>query len=209
MNRSTLLQTIYLVGLAAGAGLAVQACAFGQPDPTGSNSSMLGGGGGGDGGTVSEGGGGGSEGGASTGLGDGDGDGDDYAYGYMFNRRLAGERHHAINLRVGASETIEFTWHNAAGAAPPADLWVTAAGQKLLQVSSVDKAPFVRAGLDVVKLVPGAKYHVVFDRAENGVEVSILDASNEVILHTRTTSSAADFVLPAAFWRAAVSSSVQ
>ncbi len=186
--------------MVAGAGLAAQACAFGSPDPSGSNTSPLSKGEGKGTPTATP-----EESSFHGGLSHehefGSGG---YGYSYAFNRHHAADRHHAIELAAGASETMEFTWHNAAGLAPPADLWIDSAGRSVLQVSSIDADPFVRSGLEVVQLVADAKYRVVFSRVEDSLEVKVLDDGDHVILRTETEAPAAEVVMPATSWRTAI-----
>jgi hypothetical protein len=214
MNRSTFLHSLRVIGLVACAGLAVQACASGSP--TGKSSSELGGGSSGSGssGSSSSGSSGsGSSGSSSSGSGSSgsgsSGSGSGYAYGYAFDRHHAADRHHVVSLASGASETIAFTWHDAAGIAPPADLWIESAGKMVLQVAAVDGAPFLRSGLDVVSLVDGASYTVVFTRVGDSVLVDVKDSADQIILSTETAAPVADFVLPALFFRASIVARVQ
>jgi len=199
MKRSTLLHSLRVVGMAAGAGLAAQACASSNPDPTGSSSSMLGGadaGSGAEGGSASSGG---SSGGGTT---------VEYIYIYIFKRQMA-DRHHLIGLTTGATETFDFAWHDAAGAAPPADLWIESNGKKILQVSAINHSPFLRSGLDIVPLTPEANYRVKFDRADDSVNVTVLDSADKVVMQTHTAAPVADVVLPSTFWRASVAADLR
>jgi hypothetical protein len=122
------------------------------------------------------------------------------------------DRRHAVELASGASESIPFVWRDAAGLAPPADLWVEAEGRPLLQVSSLGGRPFARAGLDVVALDPGAPYRIVLTRTDDFVSAALLRANEEVMVFSQTragaertaTNAVADVVLPGALWRSSV-----
>jgi hypothetical protein len=203
MKRSTFTPFLGLPVLVLGTGLAAQGCTSdpSPPERTGSSSSPLAapgpsshahsGGvdpfGGIDGGS--------SESGAAD---------SGYAYAFLSGKEL--ERIIMIELALGLTETIPFTWHDAPGLAPPADLWVEADGKTLIQVSAVNGSPFVHVGLDVVPLVADAKYNLVFSRGDDSLDVSIVDASGSVVLHAETAAgvSLAKLVLPGTFWRPAV-----
>jgi hypothetical protein len=133
--------------------------------------------------------------------------------GYAFIAPQFGDRRHSVELASGASETIPFTWHDAPGLPVAADLWVEANGRAVLQVTSVDGRPFARAGLDLVELSPNTAYDLVLERTDGAVNVSLVSASNEVVLATHSVAkgdlAAADpralaVVLPATFFRTAV-----
>jgi hypothetical protein len=193
MKRSTFVHSLRVVGMVAGAGLAAQACAFETKDPTGTSSSMLGGS-------------------SSEPIAEGAGStpaGAEYIYVYIFDRRFTADRHHPIGLGAGASETVTFTWHDAAGAAPAADLWIESEGRKVLQVAAVDGHPFLRSGLDVIPIDADQTYRVVFSREGDSIGVTVLGTAGDVVLHTQTVASAADVVLPATFWRASVNTNLK
>jgi hypothetical protein len=198
MKRSFLTSPLqpHILGVALCIGVASQGCTQPVPSPTGSNASELGGGG--DSGADASS----TDSGAATDSGAGDG------YAYAFEKRRDQDRHHVIDLEPGASDTISFTWRDAPGLAPPADLWVVSAGQTVLQVSALGSSPFAHAGLDVVPLVAGAPYNVVFSRTDDSVVVTIVDASDHVILSTQT-ANAPDLVFPAPFWRASIVSDLK
>ncbi len=164
---------------------------------------------GGGGSSGSGGGGSGGAGGSSGKGGGGSGGSSGMGGGYSFVERKGLDRHHAIDLEATASETVPFAWHDASGLAPPADLWVEVDGRPLLQVSAVGDRPFVRAGLEVAPLVPNAAYRIVFVRDSGSVNVTLLGASGEVVLRTRTPAGTlvADVVLPPTSWRASIASS--
>jgi hypothetical protein len=129
--------------------------------------------------------------------------------GYASAQPRSADRRHAVELASGTSETIPFTWHEAAGFAPSADLWIEEAGRAVLQVSSVGTHPFARAGLDVVPLEPGAPYLVVLSRTDDALTVSIVRATGEVLLRTQARAgdartAATNVVLPGTFWRSSV-----
>ena len=205
MKRSTLTPWLGLPLFAAaiGTALAAQGCTADTSPPAGTQSSPLaapfhsGGGhsggidpfGGSDGGSTTEGGG-----------------GSDSGYAYAFFEKKSDARWTPIELGVGLSKTISFSWHDAPGLAAPADMWVEAGGKTVLQVSSVGGAPFVRAGLEVVPLVPDATYDIMFSRGDDSVEVTILDATGNVMLRTETPSETvvANLALPGGVWRPSV-----
>jgi hypothetical protein len=208
MKQSTFPTWLGLPVLVLGTGLAAQGCTAdtSPPPPTGSSASSLAapepghsgassGGidpfGGSDGGSAESGA---SEGGADSG----------YAYSFLSGKDL--DQIILIALALGLTESIPFTWHDAAGLAPPADLWVEAGGKPLVQVSSVNGAPFAHMGLDIVPLVADTKYDLVFSRVDDSVDVSIVDASGTVLLQTQTGAgvSVANLVLPGTMWRQAV-----
>jgi len=173
-------------------------------------------GGGSDAGTSGTGGGsdGGTGGGSESGAGESDG-GSMGEGGYAFMERKDPDRHHGLRLAPGASETIRFSWHDASGLAPPADLWVEADGRPVLQVSSVGSHPFARAGLEVVPIDPGTSYRLVVERTDTTVTVSLMDATDQMVLHTEAqvgephdgiAPPSADVILPATFWRASIDS---
>jgi subtilase family serine protease len=172
---------------------------YGTPNGTSISGGMGTGGSAGSGGT----GGSGSSGGGGADAGAGDGG------SYAFVRSHDADRHHSVELSPGASETIPFTWHDAAGLAPTADLWVEVDGRPVLQVSSVGSSPFARAGLEVVTLEAGTSYRIVLVRNDGTVSVSILRDTNEVVLGARAEvfeASTADVVLPSTSWRKSISS---
>jgi hypothetical protein len=125
-------------------------------------------------------------------------------------------RRHGVALASGDSTTVPFTWHDASGLAPPADLWVESAGKPVLQVSSVDGHPFVRAGLDIAPLQAGVNYRLVLTRQGNVVNASLvhdLSPEGDVVLRTQVhvddkrvaeNAPVADIMLPASFWRSSV-----
>jgi hypothetical protein len=173
----------------------------------GGSGGSAGGGAGGGGGSGGGGGGGGGSGGSGGGSkgGGGGGAGKDAGSGYAFFETRQPDHHHTFGLAPGASETISFAWHVAAGLAPTADLWVEVAGRPALQVSAVDDSPFVRAGLEVVRLVPDASYRLELSRKEGSIETTVRDATDEIVLHAAILGdSSADVVLPSEFWRASV-----
>jgi hypothetical protein len=135
--------------------------------------------------------------------------------GYAFLAPQIQERRHSVELASGGSETVPFTWHDASGLAPPADLWIEEAGKPVLQVSSLNNRPFARAGFDVVPLDPGSPYRVVLARKDDTLIVSLVGETGNVVLRTqapmgdiRTAANkpSAAVVLPAAFWRSSVAS---
>jgi hypothetical protein len=204
MKRSFLTSSFqpHVLGVALCIGVLGQGCTQPVPSPTGSNASELGGGsdsGAADSSTSDSS----VDGGTATDSGGGDG------YAYAFEKRKDQDRHHVIDLEPGASSTISFTWRDAPGLAPPADLWVVSAGQTLLQVSALGNSPFAHAGLDVVPLVAGETYSVVFSRTDESVVVTIADASDHVVLATQATATSADLVFPATFWRASIVSDLK
>jgi hypothetical protein len=172
------------------------------------------GGGGGSGGSGGKGGGGsggkggeGGSGGKGGSGGAGSSDGGSYAFVQM--RDL--EQRHAVELANGSSETVPFTWHDAAGVAPPADLWVEAEGHTILQVYSMGTQPFIRAGLEIVPIDASTPYRLVFSRDLEGVTAVVLDASGGQVIRTAPTvvtsaSRAIDVVVPAGTWRTAIES---
>jgi hypothetical protein len=103
-------------------------------------------------------------------------------------------------------ESVTFTWHDASGLTPPADLWVEAGGRLILQVSAVGGNPFVRAGLDVAPLVADTKYRIQLVRSGDSLEVILEGPSGREVLRTRTAAgtAVADVVLPATIWRASI-----
>jgi hypothetical protein len=196
MKRSTFVHSLRVVGMVAGAGLAAQACAFETKAPTGTgmSSSMLGG----------------DDNGYPTAKGGGSiPEGTTYIYVYIFERRFTEDRHHPIGLAASSSETFTFTWHDAAGAAPAADLWIESEGRKVLQVAAVDGHPFLRSGLDVTPIDADQTYRVVFSREGDSLGLTVLGSADEVVLRTQTAAAAADVVLPAPFWRASVNTDLK
>ncbi len=174
-------------------------------------------GGGGAGGSSGSGGGGSSGSGGSGGKGGSGGSGgsgssgsDAGAYAFFEPRNV--DRHHSVELMAGGSRSIPFTWQNAAGLAPPADLWVEVAGRPFLQVSSVDGHPFARAGLDVVALEAGTPYRILLEGHGDLVSASIVRQAGAVVLRSEVRGSGtgatgvatADVVLPGALWRASI-----
>ena len=183
--------------------------------PTDAGSSTEGGASGSDEGGTNEGGaseGGTAEGGMSEGGvgegGDSDGgvsDGGDSDGSYAFLARGDSPRRGTIDLSGGGTQSVAFSWRDAPGIAPPADLWVEAAGRPILQVSSVGNAPFVRAQLDAVPIRANDEYRIVFAREATAITIDVVDASDTVILHVRVGDARyADIVLPPASWRASV-----
>jgi hypothetical protein len=181
------------------------ACAFecggcgaggGSGPSVGSGSGASGSGGSGAGGGSSGGGGSRADAGGSTGS-----DG-----GYAFFEPHRADRHHVIAVAAEGTEAIPFSWHEAAGRVPAADLRIEAGGRPVVQVSAVGDRPFVRAGLDVVQLVPNAAYRFELAAADGALVVTLLDASGLVVLRTRAavTTLAADAVLPPTSWRESV-----
>jgi hypothetical protein len=197
MKRSFLTSSFQL-GVALCIGVVSQGCTQPVPPPTGSNASELGGGSDSGATDASS-----TDGGAATDSGAGDG------YAYAFEKRKDQDRHHAIDLEPGASTTISFSWRDAPGLAPPADLWVVSAGQTILQVSALGTSPFAHAGLDVAPLVAGETYSAVFSRTDESVVVTITDASDHVVLATQAAATSADLVFPATFWRASIVSDLK
>jgi hypothetical protein len=176
---------------------------WGTPDgnaiATGSGS----GGSAGVGGSGGSGGAGGTAGSTSAGGSDA-GSGSEAGGEYAFFERSS-ERRHRIDLTSARPETIPFTWHDAPGVAPPADLWVEAEGRPVVQVYAVGSRAFARAGLDVVTLDADAPYRVVLERVEQGVSVSLVTGADEVVLRAQTRSlESADVVLPPPSWRRAI-----
>jgi hypothetical protein len=184
---------------------------------TGGGSGGAGGtaGAGGSGGAGGAGGGGGSGGGGvDAGSGSGSGGGDEAGpKGYAFFEKHQDDRHHEVELASGGRQEIAFTWHDAAGLAPAADLWVDVLGRRVLQVSSVGGRPFARSGLDVVTLDPETLYRVSLVRSDDTVTVSIELSNGEVALRAQSTASSAtpgsdaplaDVVLPGATWRRSI-----
>jgi hypothetical protein len=124
--------------------------------------------------------------------------------------------HATVKLASGTSVS-PFVWHDAPGLAPPADLWVEAAGKTVLQVSSVGAHPFARAGLDVVPLKRDVPYRLVVDRSEDEVDVTLLDdtrMNDATVLHTRVhvddkrtayNAASTDIVFAKRPWRASIS----
>jgi hypothetical protein len=186
----------------------------GKGGSSGSGGTSGKGGSSGSGGTSGKGGSSGS--GGSSGKGGSGGSG-----GYAFRLpRLPGnvERRHAVTLAEGASETTQFIWRDSAGLAPPADLWVEAAGRPVLQVSSVGAHPFVRAGLEVVPIVANEPYNLVIERSGAFLQLTLVRATEggATLLQARihaggdertadNTAPRADVVLPPTVWRASVS----
>ena len=137
--------------------------------------------------------------------------------GYAFVEPRNPDRHHGVELAPGASETIPFSWRDASGLAPPADLWVEAEGRPVLQVSSLGSRPFARAGLEGGPLDAGTPYRVVLSREDETLTLSLVDPTDQIVLHTEVHVGAAriegappmaDVVLPASFWRASIESEV-
>jgi hypothetical protein len=126
------------------------------------------------------------------------------------------DRRHGIALASGDSTTIPLTWHDASGLAPPADLWVESNGKPVLQVSSVNGHPFVRAGLNVAPIEAGVAYRLVLARKGNTVNATLvhdLSPQGDVVLRTQVpvadkrladNSPVAEVVLPATYWRSSV-----
>jgi hypothetical protein len=126
------------------------------------------------------------------------------------------DRRHGIALASGDSTTIPLTWHDASGLAPPADLWIESNGKPVLQVSSVNGHPFVRAGLNVAPIEAGVAYRLVLARKGNTVNATLvhdLSPQGDVVLRTQVpvadkrladNSPVAEVVLPATFWRSSV-----
>jgi hypothetical protein len=136
----------------------------------------------------------------------GSGGGDGGGVGYASIEPHRADHHHAIDLAAGASETIPFTWHDAEGLAAPADLWLDAGGRTMLQVSAIHGRPFVRAGLDIVPLVADATYRFVFAELGDALAVTLLDASNRVVLRARAPAHASrvDVVVPGTSLRTSI-----
>jgi hypothetical protein len=136
--------------------------------------------GGGDGGSE-----GGGDGGQSDGSDDGGGSdgggGDEAGYATMEVRRPLG-RHHVFMLAEGASDAVGFTWNDVAGVAAPADLWVEAQGRTVLQIASVGRQPFARAGLDVVALMSGEPYHLSLERTRDSLRVGLRSKDDRSLL---------------------------
>jgi hypothetical protein len=124
---------------------------------------------------------------------------------YAFLAKEGPSQRRLIELTQGATETVAFEWRSASGLAPPADLWIEADGRPALQLSSVGDAPFVRAGLELVPIRPGETYHLVFAREADATRVELVDATDQVLLHTRIVSaSRTELVLPSSFWRTSI-----
>lgn len=142
------------------------------------------------------------------------GDAGDAAYGQLTPSKAG--RRHGIALASGDSKSIPLTWNDASGLAPPADMWIESNGKPVMQVSSVNGHPFVRAGLDVAPLEAGVKYQIVLARTGNTVNATLvhdLSPEGNVVLRTQVpvtdkrladNASVADVVLPATFWRSSV-----
>jgi phosphatidylserine/phosphatidylglycerophosphate/cardiolipin synthase-like enzyme len=185
-------------------------CAFecGGCGSGGDGGPSVGGDAGAEGGTADAGTGTGAEGGASAEGGSNGGDagaGGGEGGGYAFIEPHHTDRHHAVELAAGATETLSFQWQNASGAVPPADLSVEAAGHPVLQVLAVGDRPFVRAGLDVVPLSANTSYRLVFLRSGDSVGVTLVTESGDVIARARTANApVADVVVPSTFWRTSI-----
>jgi hypothetical protein len=173
-----------------------------------------GGGGKGGGGTGGGGKGGGGKGGGGKGGGGGSG-GSSGSGGYaFFEPEKSADRHHVVNLARGTSESISFAWHDTAGLAPPADLWIEAEGRPVFQVSSVGGRPFARVGLEVAPIEAEAAYRLVLSEQGGAVVVSLYGAAHEPILRTEVPAAvpgandvpAVDVIVPASYWRASISS---
>jgi hypothetical protein len=149
---------------------------------------------------------------------------------YASREPAAPERRHPIALAPGASTSIPLQWRSAEGLAPTTDLSVEAGGHPVLQVASVGSQPFVRAGLVVEPLDPGAPYDLVLTRSADSVSVAIVRAGSsgpnaksshksggavdrDLILLARArveegriadNTAIADVVLPAPKWRASI-----
>lgn len=132
-------------------------------------------------------------------------------YGQLTPAKSA--RKHEIALASGDTTSIPLTWHAAPGVAPPADMWVESNGKPVLQVSSVNGHPFVRAGLDVAPLQEGVKYDLVLARTGNTVNATLVhDADSSSVLRTQVPvtdkrladNSSVAVVLPSANWRSSV-----
>jgi surface antigen len=138
-----------------------------------------------------------SDGGASD---SGDGDGS-----YAFLAKGDSPRRSTIDLSAGETQSIAFSWRDAPGVAPPADLWIEAAGRTVLQVSSVGDAPFVRAQLDAVPIRAAEEYRLVFSKEADAITIDVVRGSDVVLLHTRIGDvRSAELVLPPASWRPSV-----
>jgi len=182
----------------------------------GGSASSGGSGHGGKGGSAGTGGGGSKGGsGVKSGPGGSSGSGAGGSSGYAYVVVPREEHHSAVKLSAGASET-PFVWHDAPGLAPPADLWVEAAGKTVLQVSSVGRHPFARAGLDVVPIERDVPYRILIEQSDEAVDVTVLRDGREAstVLHTRlhvadkrtaSITPAADIVFPTRPWRASIS----
>jgi hypothetical protein len=131
--------------------------------------------------------------------------------GYAFVRpREGADRHRFIALAAGGKETLSFTWHEAQGPAPVADLWIDVVGRTVIQVSSIGDRPFARAGLDLVPLEPGAEYRIELSAGDETVMVSLVQGADEVLLRAEAPSGGganADVVRPSTFWRSALEGS--
>jgi hypothetical protein len=137
--------------------------------------------------------------------------------GYAYRELPREVRRTTVELAQGTSETAPFVWHDAPGLAPPADLWVEAAGKPILQVSSVGTHPFARAGLDVVPLERDVPYRLRLERNNDGVDVTLVRdgrGGGAPVLHTRVHDGAsratestpvAELVSPARPWRSSIS----
>jgi surface antigen len=142
--------------------------------------------------------------GGSKGSGSDAGGGEGGAYAFIEPRTP--NRHHTVEPAMDTPESVTFTWHDASGLTPPADLWVEAGGRLILQVSAVGGNPFVRAGLDVAPLVADTKYRIQLVRSGDSLEVILEGPSGREVLRTRTAAgtAVADVVLPATIWRASI-----
>jgi len=155
-----------------------------------------------------------TDGGAGDGGGaNGGGEGGGYAF-----IRPAPDHHHAITLAPGTSKALSFTWNDASGVAPSADLSVQSAGQLLLQVSSAGDHPFARARLDVVMLEPGVTYRLVLERGDHTVSLELQSATGDVVISARARlggdgidadDATIDVVLPEAPFRTAIVSDLR
>jgi len=162
-------------------------------------------GGGGSGGGGGKGGSSGSGSGGSGGASGSGGDAGSDAYAFVQHHNV--NRHHPVALALGASRTLHFVWNEAAGLAPPADLWVEAGGRTLLQVASVDGRPFVRSGLELVALDRGASYRMVLERQDDRVNASVVGEAGKIVIRAQAPALddvGADVVLPGEMWRPSV-----
>jgi hypothetical protein len=155
-------------------------------------------------------------GGGNDGGGADDGGTCDDGGGYAMIMPAPRDHHHPFRLESGASTSISFSWTNAAGVEPPADLWVESNGPPLLQVVSVDAHPFARVGLDVVPLTSNVQYRLVLEGDGKSVHVMLLDGAGEegnVVIEVKTKplvrslapeAPVVDVVLPGPQWRKSI-----
>jgi hypothetical protein len=122
-------------------------------------------------------------------------------------------RRHAVALADGASEVVFFSWNEAAGLAPAADLWVESNGRTLLQVTSEGAHPFARAGLEVASLHPRETYRLSMKRVGDSIHLDLLTARGDPVLVETgllaAGSDGPDVFLPPMLFRHSITSSLQ